>query len=143
MKAKKDTACLSLCEPFPQIIIAMMARMVFEHRKYLIPVLLIEVWCLKIVGVENHVLTPTDSRFLLCCLEELGSHPVSPQALMDPESTNITTATPGPSLDPGTNGLLGIADKDRELLSIVHPSLRGIILVEAVVQKLDVFMSGM
>src|SRR5262245_18634511 len=78
----------------------MMAGMIFEHGKHLIPVLLIEAWCLKIVGVEDHVLTPTGSRFLLGCLEELGPHPLSPQALLDPERANITTATPGPSLDP-------------------------------------------
>jgi hypothetical protein len=105
----------------------MMARMVFEHRKHLVPVLLIETWCLEVVGVEAHVLTSTGSRCLLCCLEELGPHPVSSQALVDPEGTNITTATPGPSLDSGTEALLGIADKDREPLSIVYPGLRGII----------------
>jgi hypothetical protein len=105
----------------------MMARMVFKHRKHLVPVLLIETWCLEVVGVEAHVLTSTGSRCLLCCLEELGPHPVSSQALVDPEGTNITTATPGPSLDSGTEALLGIADKDREPLSIVYPGLRGII----------------
>jgi hypothetical protein len=121
----------------------MMAGMILKHRKYFIPVLLIETWCLEVVGVEDHMLTSTGSRFPLCCLEELGPHPVSSQALIDPEGTDITTATPGPSLDSGTNGLLGIADKDREPLSIVHPRLRGIILVEAVVQKFHVFKGGM
>src|SRR5215510_15067898 len=133
MKAKKDMAYLPLPEPFPQIIIAMMAGMVLKHRKHLVPVLLIEAWCLEVVGVEDHMLTPTGSRFLLCCLEELGPHPVSPQALLDPERTDITTATPGPSLDSGTDALLVIADKDREPLSIVYAGLRGIIFVEAVV----------
>ena len=38
----------------------------------------------------------------------------------------------------GCHRLLGIADKDREPLSIVNPGLRGIIFVEAVVQILDV-----
>jgi hypothetical protein len=132
-----------LREPFPQIVVAVMPGMVFAYSKHLIPVLLIEAWCLKIVGVEDHLLTPTGSRFLLCCLEELGSHPVSPQALIDPEGTDITTATPGPSLDSGTDALLVIADKDREPLSIVYPSLRGIILIEAVVQTLDVCGRGM
>ena len=126
-------ACFPLREPFPQIIIAMMARMVFEYSKHLVPVLLIEAWCLKIVGVEDHVLTSTGSRFLLCCLEEMGPYPVSSQALIDPEGVDITAATPSPSLDPGTKGLLVIADKDCQPLSIVNPSLRGIILVEAVV----------
>ena len=70
-----------LLEPFPQIIIAMIAGMVFEHRKHLIPMFLIEPWCLEVVGVEDHVLTSTGSRFLLCCLEELGPYPLSPKAL--------------------------------------------------------------
>src|SRR5262245_7944044 len=140
MKAKKDTTCLPLREPFPQIIIAVMPRMVFKDPKHLVPVLLIEAWCLEVVGVEDHMLTPTGSRCLLCCLEELGSHPVSPQALLDPEGTDITTATPGPSLDSGTDALLVVADKDCQPLSIIDASLGGIILVEAVVQKLDVFM---
>jgi hypothetical protein len=121
----------------------MIARMVFEHRKHLVAQFLREAWCLEVVGVEDHVLTSTGSRFLLCCLEQLGPHPVSPQALIDPEGTDITTATPGPSLDSGTEALLGIADKDREPLSIVYPGLRGIILVEAVVQKFHVFGRGM
>jgi hypothetical protein len=121
----------------------MMARMVFKHRKHLVPVLLIEAWCLKIVGVEDHVLTPTGVCFLLCCLEELSPHPLSSQALIDPECADIATATPGPSFHPGTEALLVIADKDREPLSIVNPSLRGIILVEAVVQIFDVFGRGM
>jgi len=121
----------------------MMAGMVFEHRKHLIPVLLIEAWCLKTVRIEDHMLTPTGTGFLLCCLEQLGPHPVSPQALIDPEGADITTATPGPSFHPGTEALLVIADKDCQPLSIVYSGLRGIILVEAVVQKLDVFGRGM
>jgi hypothetical protein len=43
----------------------MMAGMVFEHRKHLVAQFLIEAWCLEVVGVEDHVLTPTDLRFLL------------------------------------------------------------------------------
>ena len=105
--------------------------MVFEHSKHLIAQFLIETWCLEIVGVEDHVLTSTGLRLLLSCLEQLGPHPVSSQALIDLEGTDITTATPSPSLDFGIDTLLGIADKDRQPLSIVHPSLRGIILVEA------------
>jgi hypothetical protein len=62
---------------------------------------------------------------------------------MNPECADITTATPGPSLDSGTDTLLVIADKDREPLSIVNPSLQGILLVEAVVQKFHVFGRGM
>ena len=50
---------------------------------------------------------------------------------------------PRPAFDPGTQGLLGIVDKDREPLSIVNPGLRGIIRVEAVVQTLDVCRRGM
>ena len=69
-----------LLEPFPQIIIAMMAGMVFKDRKHLIPMFLIERWCLEVVGVEDHVLTATGSRFLLCCLEELGPYPLSPES---------------------------------------------------------------
>jgi hypothetical protein len=114
-------------------MIAMISGMLLKHSKHLIPMLLIEAWCLKIVGVEDHVLTPMGSGFLLGCLEELGPHPLSPQALIDPEGTDITTATPGPSFHPGTEALLVIADKDCQPLSIVHPGLRGIILVEAVV----------
>jgi hypothetical protein len=87
----------------------MIVKMVFEYRKHLIAQFLIEAWC----------------------LEELGPHPVSPQVLLDPEGTDITTAIPGPAFDPSTDALLVIADKDRQPLSIVHPSLRGIILVEA------------
>src|SRR5215475_9754103 len=98
--------------------------MVFEHRKHLVAEFLIEARCLKIIGVEDHVLTSTGSRFLFCCLEQLSSHPVSPQALLDPEGTDITTATPGPSFNPGTDTLLVIADKDCQPLSIVYPSLR-------------------
>src|SRR5215831_12722330 len=120
-----------------------MTGMVLKHRKHLIPVLLIEAWCLKTVRGEDHMLTPTGSRFLLCCVEQLGPHSLSPQALIDPERTDITTATPGPSFDPSTEALLVIADKDCQPLSIVHPGLRGIILVEAVVQKLDVCRRGM
>src|SRR5262245_54036151 len=120
-----------------------MARMVFKDSKHLIPVLLIEAWCLKTVRGEDHMLTPTGSRFLLCCPEELGSHPLSPQPLIDPEGTDITTATPGPAFNPSTNSLLGIADKDCQPLPIVYAGLRGIIFVEAVVQKLDVFGRGM
>jgi hypothetical protein len=120
-----------------------MARMVFKDRKHLIPVLLIEAWCLKTVRGEDHMLTPTGSRCLLCCLEELGPYSLSPQTLIDPKRTDITTATPGPSFNPGTDALLVIAKKDREPLSIVYPGLRGIILIEAVVQKLDVFGRGM
>src|SRR5215831_5398230 len=104
----------------------MMAGVVFEHRKHLIPMFLIEPWCLKIVGVEDHVLTPTGSRCLLCCLEELGPYSLSPQTLIDPKRTDITTATPGPSFNPGTDALLVIADKDCQPLSIVHLGLRGI-----------------
>src|SRR4029450_563765 len=70
-----------LLEPFPQIIIAMIAGMVFKDRKHLIPMFLIEPWCLEVVGVEDHVLTSTGSRFLLCCLEELGPYPLAPKAL--------------------------------------------------------------
>ena len=55
--------------------------MVFEHRKHLIPMFLIEPWCLAVVGVEDHVLTSPGSRFLLCCLEELGPYSLSPKAL--------------------------------------------------------------
>src|SRR5215510_1939589 len=120
-----------------------MTGMVLKHRKHLIPVLLIEAWCLKTVRGEDHMLTPTGSRFLLCCLEQLGPHPVSPQALLDPEGADITTATPGPAFDPSAEALLVIADKDCQPLPIVHPGLRGIILVEAVVQTLDVFGRGM
>ena len=50
---------------------------------------------------------------------------------------------PRPAFDPGTHGLLGIADKDREPLSIVNTGWRGIILIEAVIQTLDVFLLGM
>src|SRR5262249_51860744 len=125
-------------EAFPQIIIAMMAGGGFEHRKQLIAPFLIEARCLAVVGVENHRLTSTGSGILLCGLEELRAHALAPQALIDPECTDITTAIPGPAFDPRTEALLVIADKDREPLSIVHPGLRGIILVEAVVQTLDV-----
>jgi hypothetical protein len=95
-----------------QIIMAMMARMTLQHGEDLIPVLLIKAWCLEVVGVEDHMLTSTGSRCLLCCLEEVGPYPLSPQALIDPEGTDITTATPGPSLDSSTEALLVIADKD-------------------------------
>src|SRR5262245_43340413 len=117
----------------------MIARMVFKNRKHFVAQFLIEAWCPEVVGVKDHMLTSTGSGFLFCCLEELGPYSLSSQALLDPEGTDITTATPGPSLDSGTDALLVIADKDREPLSIVYPSLRGIILIEAVVQKLDVF----
>src|SRR5262245_61661499 len=106
MKAKKDTACFPLPEPFSQIIIALMAGMVFEHRKHLIAQFLIEAWCLKIVGVEDHMLTPTGSRFLLCSLEEFCPYPMFSQALLDPERTEIPTATPGPAFDSSTEALL-------------------------------------
>src|SRR5262245_36290693 len=143
MNAKKDTACLPLPEPFPQRIIAMIAGMVFEHRKHLVAQFLIEAWCLEVVGVKDHLLTSTGSGFLFCCLEQLGPHPLSPPALIDPEGTDITTTTPGPSFDPSAEVLLIIADKDREPLSIIDASLRGIILIEAVVQQFDVFGRGM
>ena len=55
--------------------------MVFKDRKHLIPMFLIEPWCLAVVGVEDHVLTSPGSRFLLCCLEELGPYSLSPKAL--------------------------------------------------------------
>src|SRR2546426_1015987 len=51
--------------------------MVFKDRKHLIPVFLIEGRCLKAERVEEHMLTPTSVRFLLCCLEELGPLPVA------------------------------------------------------------------
>ena len=70
-----------LLEPFTQIIIAMIVGMVFKDRKHLIPMFLIEPWCLEVVGVEDHVLTSMGSRFLLCCVEELGPYPLSPKAL--------------------------------------------------------------
>jgi hypothetical protein len=70
-----------LLEPFPQIIVAMIAGMVFKARKHLIPMFLTEPWCLEVVGVEDHVLTATGSLFLLCCLEEWGPYPLSPKAL--------------------------------------------------------------
>ena len=120
-----------------------MPGMVFEHGKHLIAHFLREAWCLKIVGVEDQVLTPTGSRFLLCCLEKLCPNPLSLQALIDPEGTDITTATPGPSFDPSTQGLLRIADKDCQPLSIVSPGLRGILLVEVSFQTLDVCRRGM
>jgi hypothetical protein len=59
----------------------MIAGMVFKDRKHLVPMFLIEPWCLEVVGVEDHVLTSMGSRFLLCCVEELGPYPLSPKAL--------------------------------------------------------------
>jgi len=59
----------------------MIAGMVFKDRKHLIPMFLIESWCLEVVEVEDHMLTSTASRFLLCYLEELGPYPLSPKAL--------------------------------------------------------------
>src|SRR5262249_26442355 len=64
------------------------------YRKHLVAQFLIEARCLEVVGVEDHVLTSTGSRCLLCCLEEVGPYPLSPQALLDPEGTDITTAQP-------------------------------------------------
>jgi len=58
-----------------------MPGMVFKDHKHLIPMFLIEPWCLAVVGVEDHVLTSPGSRFLLCCLEELGPYSWSPKAL--------------------------------------------------------------
>jgi hypothetical protein len=46
----------------------MIAGMVFKDRKHLIPVLLIEAWCLKAIRVEHDLVTPTGTGFLLCCL---------------------------------------------------------------------------
>jgi hypothetical protein len=51
--------------------------MLFEHGKHLIPVFLIEAWCLEMVRVEQHVLTSTGARFLLGGLEELCPNPLS------------------------------------------------------------------
>jgi hypothetical protein len=101
--------------------------MVLKHRKHLIPVLLIEAWCLKAIGGEDDLMATTGTGFLLCCLEQLGPHPLSPQGLMDPECADITTAIPGPSFDPNAEALLVITDKDCQPLPIVHPGLRGII----------------
>ena len=44
-------------EPFPQIIIAMIAGIVFKDRKHLAPMFLIEPWCLKLkveIMCEHH-----------------------------------------------------------------------------------------
>jgi hypothetical protein len=65
---KKDTTCLPSPEPFPQIIVPVMTRMVFQDRKDLIPVLLIEAWCLKTERAENHLFTATGTGFLFRCV---------------------------------------------------------------------------
>src|SRR5438874_779051 len=105
----------------------MIAGMFVECPKRVVAQILIEAWCLEVEGVEDHVQTSTGWRFLLCSLEVLGLHSVSPQVLIDPERAARTTATPGPSFNLGTEALLVSADKDCQPLSVVHPSLRGII----------------
>jgi hypothetical protein len=108
-----------------------------------IPVLLIESRCLKIVRVEDHVLTATSTSLLCCGVKQCRPIALATEALMDPERTDITAATPGPSLDPGTNGLLLVSYKYGKPLSIVNPGLLDVVFVKALVQKLHVCMRGM
>src|SRR5262245_42406952 len=99
MKAKKDTTCLPLPEPFVQIIMAVMARMVFKDRKHVIAQLLVEARCLKTERAEDHMVTPTGAGFLFRCLQELRAIALSSQGFVDPEVLDVATAAPGPAMD--------------------------------------------
>jgi hypothetical protein len=57
--------------------------------------------------------------------------------------TPVSNETGHQSLDSSTDALLVVADKECQPLAIIDASLGGIILLEAVVQKLDVFGRGM
>jgi hypothetical protein len=63
-----DTACLPLPEPFVQIMMAVMARMVFKDRKHVIAQLLVEARCLKTERAEDHMVTATGAGFLFRCV---------------------------------------------------------------------------
>src|ERR1043166_1048650 len=54
---------------------------------------------------------------------------------MHPYGTDVTTATPGPTFEPCTDGLLSIPQKNRQPLSVVSTCFFHVIVVEAVFQK--------
>jgi len=108
--------------------------MVFEHSKHLIAQFLIEAWCLEIVGVEGHVLTPTGSRFLLCCLEESCPNPLSPEALA--LSSRFAGRTPLISRPDVTAA--GASTSAATQAPLVDKSLTGVATLEPVIVELQV-----
>jgi hypothetical protein len=75
-----------------------MAGMVLKHRKHLIPMFLIEPWCLKAIRVEHDLVTTTGASFVFRCVQELRAIALSSQGLVDPEVLDVTTAAPGPAI---------------------------------------------
>src|SRR5437870_2824773 len=60
---------------------------------------------------------------------------------MHPYSADVTTRAPGPAFEPCIDGLLSIAQKNRQPLSVVSTCFFHVIFVEAVFQKPHIFKS--
>src|SRR4029453_5540955 len=116
----------------------MVARILVKHGKDLIAQVLIEHGGLETMGIEQHLMTPTRSGFLFCCLYQVRAISLPSEVCMHPQIANITAPAPGPSRQTSLYGMLRISPEQRERLSAGDPGLRLIILVQTVFQKLDV-----
>jgi hypothetical protein len=57
---------------------------------------------------------------------------------MHPECLDLTTAAPGPAIESSNNGVVTVPQDDREQSAIRDASTRHIVLIEAVIEKLDI-----
>ena len=57
---------------------------------------------------------------------------------MHPDRLDITTPTPGPAFESCLDGAVLIAEKQCQPLSVIHPSVLGVVFIEPVFQELHV-----
>src|SRR5262249_58955655 len=105
-----------------------MARILVKHGKDLIAQVLVERRGLETMGIEQHLMTPTRSGFLFCCLHQVRAISLPSEVGMHPEIANITAPAPGPARQTSLYGVLRISDEQRQQLPIGDPGLCVIIL---------------
>jgi hypothetical protein len=63
---------------------------------------------------------------------------LSPPLFMYPEGLDLATTPPGPAIETSNDVVLMVAKENREQPAIRDPGLRNVVLIDAVIKKLDV-----
>jgi hypothetical protein len=93
---------------------------------------LVESRGLETVGTQDYLLATPSPCFVLGGVEQLRPETLAPRRLMDPYRLDVTTATPGPAVEPCIDRLLVVAEKNRQPLPVIYACLFHAVFVEAV-----------
>src|SRR3954470_13684892 len=90
-----------------------------EDTEDVVPELFVELGCLEIVGVEQHLRAATRAGFVLSGKQQVLTKPLATHVFSHPEVADLQIASPGATSKPGDDLPRVVALEDRQRAPIV------------------------